>query len=756
MNSARSAGIRIVSVVVLSLCTVRGAWAASALDFHAPQSADDSAVPGVMRDLAERVLPVYQEADRERYLANLSALQMVAGDYSAADASRHELRDRRRRKDAGQPVSRALIYDIYAYAKATQSENRVPLANAFARAFNDVVPRLDDRDAYVITRWLESSERPFRDAFQRQLDQLRGTDSIGEDEAVKLIRAYLEFAAYRDFGPFVPALVEADDDRRYTVDAPALVKTPHGSIATVVVRPKQISKPLTALLEIKIEDTDANAKESAAHGYAGVVAHLRGDPPERSPRVPYQHGADEARAIIQWVAAQTWSDGRVGMYGSGYSGFEAWAAASRLPPALKAIATAAPTAPGIDFPMSGSIFRNFAYRWSLYVTTSKESVEKSYGDDALWRALDLDWYKSGRRYRDLGRIHAEPNPIFIRWLNHPSYDRYWQKMVPFRKQFADISIPVLTTTGYFAPSQPGALYYFTEHTRYNPNANHTLILGPYDDRALQDRPAASPEGYQPDAVALIDVHDLQYQWFDHIFKGSAKPELLKDRVNFEVMAANEWGHASTLEAMAGGSLKFYLDANDAGESHRLSLRKGSRATFVRQVVNLADRTEGVLPPTHELTRKNLLTRDQILFESEPLTKSRDFVGLFSARLDFKVNKMDMDLNIAFYEHLASGDYVRLFDPAYELRASYARDRIHRHLLKAGERQELTLHSDRMTSRRLKSGSRLVMLLGINKRPDREINYGTGDDVSEESIADAHAPLEVRWYSDSFIEIPIRK
>ena len=58
------------------------------------------------------------------------------------------------------------------------------------------------------------------------------------------------------------------------------------------------------------------------------------------------------------------------MYGDGYSGFTAWAAATRLPPALKAIASSASSAPGIDFPMEGSIFQNSAYRWSLQVTNT--------------------------------------------------------------------------------------------------------------------------------------------------------------------------------------------------------------------------------------------------------------------------------------------------------------------------------------------------------------------------------------------------
>jgi hypothetical protein len=142
--------------------------------------------------------------------------------------------------------------------------------------------------------------------------------------------------------------------------------------------------------------------------------------------------------------------------------------------------------------------------------------------------------------------------------------------------------------------------------------------------------------------------------------------------------------------------------------------------------------------------------------SEPLSHPINFAGLFAARLDFTPNKMDMDLNIALYELLPSGGYLALFAPVYEIRASYARDRVHRHLLKAGERQQLTIRSERLTSRRLQAGSRVVMVLGINKRPDREINYGSGADVSEESVADGKIPVKIRWYSSSYIDIPIRK
>jgi predicted acyl esterase len=227
-------------------------------------------------------------------------------------------------------------------------------------------------------------------------------------------------------------------------------------------------------------------------------------------------------------------------------------------------------------------------------------------------------------------------------------------------------------------------------------------------------------------------------------------------VNYEVMGADEWRHVDSIEAMANGTIRLYLDPAASQDGHRLSQRKVPRPGFVLQTVSLRSRKDPAWVPSLDLISKSLAPHNHELYESDPLPKALELNGLFSARLDFTVNKMDMDLNVVLYEHMANGDYIRLFSPTDEVRASYARDRAHRHLLKAGERQILSLRAERMTSRLLQPGSRLVLLLGIGKRPDREINYGTGDDVSNESIADGKTPLHIRWYGDSYIDLPVSR
>jgi uncharacterized protein len=727
---------------------------ASDLDFRVPAAPGDAAT-AALRDLAGRLVPVYQDSDPERYLDNLSALQMVAGNFQAADESRQSLRERRQRSSGVRPVTRDIIFDIYAHARALESRTKLSFADAFAKSYGEVAGRLSDREAYTVNAWFRASPLLYKDSFQKLLDQQRASDSIGEAAAFDLFWAFLYFDAFRVFAPSVDALIAGDDLRRYELQDGILIKTPRGaSISAMLIRPRGAAKPLPALLEYTIYDSANRAKECAAHGYVGVVAYGPGVRASPGPVVPYQHDGDDARAVINWITKQTWNDGRVGMYGEGYSGFTAWAAAKHLPAALEAIATSAASAPGVEFPMEGNIFQNSAYRWSLYVTDKKPADERDFYDDSLWHALNEKWYAGGSRYRDLGRIHGKPNPIFIRWLNHPSYDRFWQEMIPFQEQFSKINIPVLTMSGYYAGSQPGALYYFTQHHRYNAHADHTLLIGPYDDAVTQRGPLATLQAYTVDTAALLDMRELRYQWFDHVFNGGATPSLLSGQVNYEVMGANEWRHVASIDAMASGTIRFYLDPASSGEAHHLSQRKIAHPSFVALAVKLKDRKDAAWMPSLDLISKSLAPHNHVLYESDPLPKRIELNGLLSARLDFAVNKMDVDLNIILYEHQANGDYQRLFSPTAEIRASYAKDRVHRHLLKAGERQTVNLRIERITSRLLQPGSRLVMVLGISKRPDREINYGTGNDVSEESIADGAPAIKVRWFSDSYIDVPV--
>jgi predicted acyl esterase len=141
----------------------------------------------------------------------------------------------------------------------------------------------------------------------------------------------------------------------------------------------------------------------------------------------------------------------------------------------------------------------------------------------------------------------------------------------------------------------------------------------------------------------------------------------------------------------------------------------------------------------------------VVFEGDPLPEAMTIEGLFKGSLRVSINKKDFDLGVVLYEKTPEGKYFSL---SYYLgRASYARDLTTRHLLTPGKIETIPFERTRFVGKQLSKGSRLVVVVNVNKNPFAQVNMGTGKDVSGESNADAGEPLQIRWYGDSFIQLP---
>jgi len=209
----------------------------------------------------------------------------------------------------------------------------------------------------------------------------------------------------------------------------------------------------------------------------------------------------------------------------------------------------------------------------------------------------------------------------------------------------------------------------------------------------------------------------------------------------------------SIAAMSNRTLRYYLIALRSGDRFRLSERNPGTSTTVTQTVNFADRTDADrIPPGGGVVDTTIDTWNGVAFVNNPLQTRNELSGLFSGRLDFITNKKDFDLNISLYELTSKNEYVLL--STYWTRASAVGDLTHRRLLTPGKRERLDFKSVRLTSRQLQPGSRIVVLINVIKQPDMQINYGTGKDVSDETIADAREPLKIEWFGDSFIDLPV--
>ncbi|MEG2942167.1 MAG: CocE/NonD family hydrolase [Thermomonas sp.] len=708
----------------------------------------DRAMPGFARD----VIAVYRD-DRARHLDTLFRLQLAARQDAQALASIETLRSLRNDPATQPPVF--LQYEILARAKLLQASQGLTFAQAWRRTFAERFGALDGMQALRAEFPFGGSLPRWRGNLDAALGKIDGRRRIPLAEAIELVRAWQVHDAYAAFMPLFAAALQEDDARRYAIDR-VLVRTPDGaSISTLIVRPAK-APPSPALLSFTIYANDdwawADAKTMAAHGYAGMVAYTRGKGRSPDAIVPFERDGDDAAAVIDWIAAQAWNDGRVGMYGGSYNGFAQWAALKHMPKALKAIAASATTVPGIDVPMEGGIFLNFMYSWPFYAASNRSLDDARYGDAERWAKLNRDWYASGHAYRDLPAIDGSTNPVFAKWLQHPDYDAYWQAMIPQGDAFAGIDIPVLATTGYFDGAQIGALHYFREHLRHRPQADHTLLVGPYEHFTMQTGVPPIVQGYAVDPSARIDLQALRLDWFDHVFKGKPKPALLADRVNWQVMGADAWRHANTLEAMATRTQRLYLVPGAAAGANVLSAQAQPKAGVVQRV-DFSDRSEADWKPSPGVVNKTLDPHLGLVFTGEPLERDTELAGPFSGVLEFTVNKRDLDLAISVFELSGKGEYVEL--AYWRQRASYNSDRRQRRLLQPGVLQRIEVKDTRLLGRRLAAGSRIVVTLGVIRQPDLQLNLGSGKDPSNETIADAGAPLEIHWRGSSYLDLPFR-
>lgn len=724
-------------------------------DVRIPAGLHDGTIDQAMSELARETMAVYREADRQRYLGTLFRLQLVAGQYTQAVESIDAIRVLR--SDAASQPPLYLQYEIHARANALRARHAMPFAQAWRQTFAERFGALEDKTALQAEFGFGSSLPRMRGELDTALVKAAGRRRLPLPEAIDLIRAYQVHAAYAAFQPLFAAALKDDDARRYRIDRDASVRTPDGAnLAVLIVRPMK-APPLPSLLQFTIYANDdlswGDAKTMAAHGYVGAVAYSRGKGRSPDAITPFKHDGADAAAVIDWIATQPWSDGRIGMFGGSYNSFAQWAALKHVPPALKAIATSASAAPGIDVPMEGGIFLNFMYPWPVYTTSSRWLDDARYGDAARWAKLDRDWYASRRAYRDLPAIDGSANPVFTEWLQHPAYDGYWQAMIPQGDEFARIDIPVLATTGYFDGGQAGVLHYFREHLRHRPDADHTLLIGPYEHFAMQTGVPPTVQGYTPDASARINLQALRLAWFDHVLKGAPKPELLADRVNWQVMGADTWRHAHTLEAMATRTQPLCLAPGATAHSNALST-KPQPGVVIQQRVDFSDRSDAGWTPPQNVVNSQLDPHAGLVFVGDARPQDTELSGPFGGVLDFTINKRDVDIAIGVYERNAAGEYLEL---AWWLqRASYSEDRRQRRLLEPGVPQRLVVKDTRLVGRKLAAGSRIVVTLGVVKQPDRQVNLGSGKDPSDEVADDTGQPLEIQWRGSSCLEFGVRE
>jgi uncharacterized protein len=160
------------------------------------------------------------------------------------------------------------------------------------------------------------------------------------------------------------------------------------------------------------------ARYFAERGYLFVNLHVRGtgnsDGVSRDEYMPEE--TRDGYEAIEWLAAQPWCSGSVGMLGASYSGFTCLQVAALAPPSLKAIAPA--------------YFTDRRYTDDCHY---KGGCLRGYYDVLTYglgmvaaNALPPHPKAVGPRWAEIWARRLEENePYLLNWLAHPLEDDYW-------------------------------------------------------------------------------------------------------------------------------------------------------------------------------------------------------------------------------------------------------------------------------------------------------------------------------------------
>lgn len=187
--------------------------------------------------------------------------------------------------------------------------------------------------------------------------------------------------------------------------------------------------------------------------------------------------------LIAWLAAQEWSNGRVGMYGASWSGFNSLQVACQRPPALGAIAPiyASDDRYTDDVHYMGGILKAVdLVDWVLYMVASNAlpPVPQVFGDG--WRE---EWQR---------RVDGT-DPWLLRWLEEQVDGPYWRHG-SVRPGYERIVCPTLLVAGWADGYTNIALRGFEALT-----CPKRLLLGPWSHSS----PASSLPGPHIDLVPVL-------------------------------------------------------------------------------------------------------------------------------------------------------------------------------------------------------------------------------------------------------------
>jgi uncharacterized protein len=510
------------------------------------------------------------------------------------------------------------------------------------------------------------------------------------------------------------------------------------------------------------------AQRAASRGYAVFLQDVRGRYTSDGNWYPFIHESNDGYDTIEWIAAQPYSNGKVGMFGGSYVGATQMLAAIAHPPHLAGICpvvTASNYHDGWTY-QGGAFEQWFNESWTtgLAQDTVLHQIERMPGSQEAIDVLPLTNYPifNTSPSSEVNATASVVAPYFLDWLAHPNYDDYWKRL-SIEEHFLDIRVPALHVGAWYDIFLGGTLRNYvgikangaTDEARKGQRL--LVVIGGHAGGGRK----IGEVDFGSEAIRN-EEDDVTLAWYDYLFKGVQNSFASDKPVTIFVMGLNQWRQEDDWPLARAKSTMYFLhsnaDANSAKGNGSLSVTAPGKETADRFMYDPANAVPTVggplccsehLAPGPRDQRPVEQRPDVLVYSTTPLEHDLEVTG--PVRLDFFASSsaVDTDFTAKLVDVYPDGTAINLTEGI--LRARYRDSQEKATALTPGQVYSLAIDLW-ATSNVFRAGHRIRLEVSSSNFPrfDRNLNTGEPAAISDKLATASNTILHDKEYPSALI------
>jgi uncharacterized protein len=474
-------------------------------------------------------------------------------------------------------------------------------------------------------------------------------------------------------------------------------------------------------------DLIASYRAFLENGFAVVVQDVRGRYDSDGQFRPFTQELADGDDTLNWIAKQSWSDGRISMLGGSYVGIVQWRAALSGNPHLVSIF---PVVSGSDeyrdrfYSRGGALKLGHRLLWTVENMRAPTFRPPSFAE--FVRHLPL---RTADRFA-VGRTVD----FWQEALNHPSYDTYWRSRSTFER-LSSMHVPAFIVGGWYDNYVEGDLEAFAELTRYS-NA-HRIVIGPWGHN--MSAPFPSGISFRNSGAP---IRRYQLEWFRHwMLEPQPALPFTDFPVRLFVMGINKWRDEAEWPLRRARDTAFYLTsrngANSAeGDGALVSSPQRSDDDVFTYDPRYPVQTMGgavccnlkVYPWGPMDQRPVEMRHDVLVYTTPPLRENIEVTGRIRTFLYVSTTAPDTDFTAKLVDVFPDGHARNLCDGILRLR--YREGLNSPKLAKPGQMYRVAIETG-VTSNVFLAGHRIRLEISSSNFPRFDRNPNTGRGLADE-------------------------